>query len=1708
MAYRLGSATRQFFKTGGITLTDKSSKYGPGKIPLFKSLKNLNPRERVYAVGYNLTTLGSFGLDLGQIVSVPYLIGEYTNTARSVVKNLKQPTNLLGGQVLKRQKLLGGAKYVGKTKGAISRALRTGTPVDRATNIILGRESAGLLKNIREFGSAGALMEVVQTADARKMDAEILRQAQLPSKNNVFQKWQVLTFTEAFKGAPDPFRDNPMRKAEKIRSKTVKTKGDTFDVTSLQFNQDLNVGINATRANQLMSIADAQNFGGAAGFQGDIVNSILDAESLDYFKGKNKYEKLSTERRIRAMEQAEYNSIGKIMRSNSTQTRDYEDRETLKEGYTHLNTARNERGEKVQDIVYDPENQRMSTLKQRDLQNKLNAEFLRSWHNDIGAGGAVDFDVLSSFELGPDILNEMKNVAAAFNFPFPKLDKMSAAGMTDLLTQMVTTVSSFEVKQGFFVGAGMQASSLQNLVDALRKNGYTTLAKVIKSQAGFTKKSNPGLDILPFNLNKGFLKGRNNIINNLQGAMNQGVLYSLVSGKNPGDVDLGYRFQPTGDIFSNTKMMREYLGRKGSTKYSLGKIQFLDSDTGPPVVKSYRGVTGDHMTLPKTKKYFNKLGVGDVTGGGSGFHSTVKEPNRDRYFSYEDFLSGNVKGMSVELAPNGKFKKLHLTGSVHRQFKKTGKVYGKPEQWWMNKLTRMHSEFANNLKLIGMGSILNELTGATVSTDKGSLTRKIEKAMLDNGKRSNLIENMTGTTYGGSVFHEGKTSFQGKSTALKNSHNYVPTRGQIRKSIHMHDMDRFGRNENDGTPYLFRFSVSAGGSNKNSKTADAIRDIAQIEYGGFAHDKNMQIEKRTDGMFFLPSHFMGIAGTKSAAYLGIWDKGTEFRSNVDGMDFAAKISGSGAISPLDLKGDGPNRSRTRFDVKQIKEDMRQGKNRLAKLEKDLTQVFKDGARTNSSFNSAEARIASQKSLALFRNTGQFGNMSGGDLFTSMDDVTRGNLGITGDKVASNFTMNSANLGYYSAGSRKYIGKLSDPLGDRNSIHGITHSYGTGNNNVGRLYTTKYRNLATGMDVYGEMPVVPLLNNQLNKLQNIFTELAHDTVEVNRYGGGTKRFNTAKNSVNWNAFSEFTGLSPGKLRHMVQQSRTAGQVDTGFDYRLDWELNPSEDPVIRKIIDGDVEGVAEVFGLKNIDGPMHTLGGKKIPLNSPAHPTNMFKKAFLNDAGVAREIQVYTYQAYQSELAGIISSLKGTAKGEMLERQIRQYARENAEVFMRSLNKAILNHLGLSETGSELPFRAFLRQVALTVKYCKLNATKNASSIRNRMGETKLLTEEIADVFYQSDGKLDLDLINSSNVQLIPDEDGIKLVAKDASNNVVKVLANEGDFSAKEAALMEFYSEEWRNKSNFAADPKYGIHGNKAFRDLGMDPADLTFDNIYSQAGLDAQIQALVNNAHPGDRGNKEKILSIKRMLADSNNNNFESGPELKGKFKNGIEVGVDQGLEKVVVDALRDPFPSSESVMRGMGPIYNRGKTFTHVLRLAKYGVASHREVAQEYFKSLRKTARTVSDETVYSDLLALSAARGQSSAVMGRTNELAKFVEQMWYASVPTGGQSGGKAVRVTNFLASRKVEDANKFRELPPEYHKLVRALHMLGFNFKNFIETNHGAIPTLSTNDFNEIAKLLKMHATSPARSEEYLSRALAGRFWNQGPNPIEYSPWPRG
>ena len=96
----------------------------------------------------------------------------------------------------------------------------------------------------------------------------------------------------------------------------------------------------------------------------------------------------------------------------------------------------------------------------------------------------------------------------------------------------------------------------------------------------------------------------------------------------------------------------------------------------------------------------------------------------------------------------------------------------------------------------------------------------------------------------------------------------------------MTDIEMNGKNEDDGVGFLFRYGVEFGGHNKNSKTLEG-RDAVAIEFGGPATDLRGGLSRRTDRMFYIPSFFMGIAASKSAAYLGIFDKGAMFKASAN-----------------------------------------------------------------------------------------------------------------------------------------------------------------------------------------------------------------------------------------------------------------------------------------------------------------------------------------------------------------------------------------------------------------------------------------------------------------------------------------------------------------------------------------------------------------------------------------------------------------------------------------------------------------------------------------------------------------------------------------------------------------------------------------------------------------------------------------------------------
>ena len=550
MAYKPGSQIRNFLRDGGITLTDKSPNYKSGKIPLFKSLKNLSAKERLYAVGYNFATLGAFGLDIGAALSVPYLIGEYTNTARSFIRNMKNPSAVMSGDIIKRQKLLGGAKYINHAKRAVTHALRTNTPIDRATSIIIGRESAGMLQNIREFGSGGAALKIIQEANSQKMDAEILRQANIPSKSNVFRKWQVLTFTEAFKNAPDPFRDNPIRKAEKIRYKTVKKNKAQFNIEDVTMRHNIATGLNVDRANELMSFADLMMINNHPGIQDDLVEALLDVESAKFFKG-SKYADLTTKARIKEMEEVRYKEAGAIMRSGSQRTTDYSEK-TLFE-ISEKGAMINNRG-----IEIDKHTQMGSTINSRQLANELDKTFKDSIVNDLKD---VPLDNLNAFQIGPDIVPALRDLAQAFNHPFgqSRFSNISGANLSDILSSILTTVAADDFNADFFRGAEVQVAAIDEFRKILRKNGYKQLGDAVYNKAGY---SYEGSDRLGMKYRKNSaLRERNELRKHLRKGVDDGLLYQFLMG-DAASGDIGYRFRPAGEMIDNTKYATEILNRK------------------------------------------------------------------------------------------------------------------------------------------------------------------------------------------------------------------------------------------------------------------------------------------------------------------------------------------------------------------------------------------------------------------------------------------------------------------------------------------------------------------------------------------------------------------------------------------------------------------------------------------------------------------------------------------------------------------------------------------------------------------------------------------------------------------------------------------------------------------------------------------------------------------------------------------------------------------------------------------------------------------------------------------------------------------------------------------------------------------------------------------------------------------------------------------
>ena len=1683
MAYKPGSQVKQFFRTGGFTLTDRSPNYKTGKIPLFKSLKNLSPRERLYAIGYNFSTLGAFGLDIGYALSIPYQIGEFTNTARSVMKNMKQPTQLMGGQIIKRQKLLGGARAIGKTKSNLTKALRTGTPVDRATSILIGRESASFLQQVRDIGTGGIVMNVVQAANAAKMDRQIQSQAQVPTKHNVFIKWRALTFSEAFKNAPDPFRDNPIRKAEKIRHKTVHTKGQEFDMSKVNFRNSLETGIDVGRANQLMSMVDMQNFAGADGLQKDIVNELIKHESKEYYLGKgDKRAYLSDEARMRAYEQSDFVSARQLMgtrRGGSARNRTYDDRDfgiDIDDGGLNLaNDYRDDaKGRKVQDIIFDPESGMVSTHQSRMKQVELNQSFQNTLATDIGSGNP-DVKTFQAYEVPAAVIPEIKELARAFNHPFASqnIDSMNGMQLVDVLSGILTEINVMDINTTFPLGINRGAQAIINLQKKLKKHGYNGLANKIRKEAGFTVSTKDPMIINP-KKGGGFLLGRNQTIAALQPSLRSGALYTFTLGGNSvGPVQSDLRVSPVGGVETH-KYYREVMLNRGrkSQKLSLNKINIVDNEAS-----ALKVVTSDSTNARKKRseniikrrqqekphseidimKGLHKEGSTYTEDVFVNALQTTNVPVGGFTYSFEDIMSGRVKGLDVQRA-NGMFKGVRIDPA----YATGGKLYGKPVGWWNNKLRAMEREFVKNAQdLLGIADP-RVIAALMDSEAPGSMTRRIERALL---KRSKAVNKALNNAVGGQGLNikQGEDTYKGVSTLMPNHDNFTPKRSQIRKSIHMHDMERFGVNENDGTPFTFRFSVSFGGSSPQSKTADYIRDAKSIEFGGLAHDKNMKRERRTDGMFYLPSNMMGIAGTKAAAYLGIWDKGSNFKTSVDGQKLIGTIQ-AGGISPFDLKSDAPGeyRSSVRKDLREMKQARRnafKGNERLKILQRDIDRAIKQGGTpdgsvmNNSSYDTTQARIASNRALALFRNSGQFGNVRAADVFTVMDDVDKANLGINLDdaKIASNYEMRNSAMGTYGAKRRYKVGEFDTSQ----SLHGATHSYRQGNDHLGKMYSYKFEDLATGKLMYGEMPVLPLLNSELFRIQRHF-----QTTNTTRLGVNGKPNKLYGQIVtDWEAFSEFTGMSISQLKYQLSNIKMTNEFpDIVRPYKFDFDLNPSDNANVRDIFDSPTDKMVEIFGLNRINGPNKLPDGTILPLSNPGHPSNVFKNTFLSGE-MTKHIFAEVHKAYRDELSLLIRSSNPQTR-KMIEQKIIEYARTSATRFDNLLNKALLKHLGAGSIADEYQFRQLLMRLQYGIRWSKLNATKHAQEIRNRYGRVGLLPEDIADQFFSSDGGFDIELFNAAEIVLEPDEAGFKLVTF-LDDEVQPRSLDVVDMTPKELELMEYFDPVMQAQRNFAANPSRGAVGTKGAHN----------SNIYSQAQVREILDGITH------RGSDMRVMyqELYEAYADEYISDAGGGKLLK-KYSNGMPIGVEvDGIERAVIEGKqRTSAGISSDIIEGfMSAAENQRREVNKLILKLKDSPMKAGQAGSAYWKAVRNSGTTPNE--LYKDISLLVKARSLSPSSQLNRKDLAALIKSIWLGSVPTGSEAQrGKAVLQGkykgNFLEYGSAALADNLTTLPPELNQLIQAFSMAGYNFKNFVNTDSWKnIPQLQDEDFLEIANL---------------------------------------
>ena len=996
-------------KSGVKLYQSPSDRKDTSKIYLFKSLSGLKRKDKIYALGYNLTSLGAVlpGFNAGMVGAVPYFLGEISNNAASIQKALKGDLGALRG----RGQFLTSANVVNRTASKLVSKISSPTGVgaiDRAANIYIGQNKAKFLHYTRNMGKKEQLKVLVEAiGDGKIMDKEIQRQAQLSAKGNVFAKWKTLTYYKAVKSAPDPWRDNPYIQARKAqRNKNLKKAkfSSTKNVKLRTQNTDAHVAQLISQTDDMIDARDSIE----ATAKLLAIDDLLTVNNFKEKRSSNLEDLMSQFKADEKFRNQRFTKIKSDKLDNLTYRSILEGVEGPSKKFTMGGRGASDiRLARTKGLDMDPNTNQFVTNKSKENHDKAFINFLSTNSTFKALKGDTTSDILQLANNIP----ATPNVIQAFNDYATKMGRVQM-GLSDGAGMGQVSQGIFSIMfSGLMTGGGTSSSSLaadisrdfgalEELAGAIAREGFVDIADDILEVMDPSKvlRASPSRALAPDSVmpNSHFMESRKDLIQ-VKSDYNQNFQYGETFRESDHLINKmpGYeiRMQQMNVMDGDMDDLDDYLNLKNEharikKKYPAAKREYLDKRLG--------GTKKERVQIAKD------VLKADVHKIGSFLEFPEKTPKSNLEF-LENFIDSigeteNPKIISLLKKDDGVRKLNDKLVKDMVNFIEDGT----PTTQIINHIER---EFKSHDKLIKSAIDANQ-------------------PIFDNFQRHHP-DRMPKT---------GENVRRGQSTFVSTHDNYVPSQSHIIDAIHMHDIELNGKDEDDGSGYLFREQVSFGGHDQHSKSATRIRDAVQLEFGGPATDKSGKLQNRGDRMFYLPSFFMGSSASEAAAFLGIFDKGSTFKANVKQAGLNQKVfrmadEGTGVL----------NATRKQFNERKRKHF--EGQRRVTQMFADARKSVNNHKKAN--FSNEGVRLANQRAMNLFKRGGGFGQINMMDVTKQMSDsemrrfgITSTGFGTTNKGKTLQFNLNK--LGGYRPTNAKY--QLKPPGGTSKSYNNGTQQF--------------------------------------------------------------------------------------------------------------------------------------------------------------------------------------------------------------------------------------------------------------------------------------------------------------------------------------------------------------------------------------------------------------------------------------------------------------------------------------------------------------------------------------------------------------------------------------------------------------------------------------------------------------------------------------------